>query len=209
MPLMIHNGKLLVRNGALALSPDCCCDCFDARFTVVFSYDGGNISGTSGDHTISAQIETGATDCGTLAFSVTKPTFAEVAAAGAATDTCVGPCGTSGVGKTGSSVNGRFRVPYRTTPASNAASVGYECNRLFSWTRRPSVNFRVSQLVVSNLPAGRTLNVQYRRTGYDPGVAPWLAVTQDGTYADPTGSSVWEGGTAGTNTNLYVDFYFT
>lgn len=204
--VLVKDGKVLVDGNKLR---GCCCDCFAVQFSVAFTYDGGNISGTSGDHTISGQIENGATDCGTLAFSVTKPTFAEVAAASVAADACDGPCGRSSIGKTGYLIDGKFHVAYRTNPASNAATVAYECNRLFSWTRRPSVNFRVSQLIVSNLPAGHTLNVRYRRTGYDSGTTPWTSVTQDGTYADPTGSSVWEGGTAGTNTNLYVDFYFT
>lgn len=204
--VLVKDGKVLVDGNKLR---GCCCQCPSIEFTVVFSYDGGSISDTSGSHTILGNISADATGCQALSFSSTAETFAAVAAATSGPFSCEGACGSASLEKRASSISGVIRAAVATSPASIAASVGYECNRLFSWTRRPSVNFRVSRLVVSGLPAGRTLNVRYRRTGYDPGTTPWIAVTQDGTYADPAGSSVFEGGTTGTNTNLYVDFYFT
>lgn len=204
--VIVKDGKVLVDGDKLR---GCCCGCPRIDFSVVFSYYGGNISATSGDHTILGDISADATGCGSLSFSSTAETFAAVSATSAGPYGCDGACGRSTIEKRASRIDGTFRAAVATTPATNAATVGYECNRFFSWTSRPSVNFRVASLVVAGLPAGRTLNVRYRRTGYDPGTTPWIAVTQDGAYADPAGSSVFEGGTTGTNTNLYVDFYFT
>ena len=200
-------------NGYPSLTDDgkvrtCCCGCASFEFTVLMTYDGGSISGTSGNHTLAESIVAGATGCGPLSWYFSENTLALLAAHSVEKRSCDGPCGESYAQKTASYIYGKFRYPYFTNPATMAATVGYECNRLFSYTRRPSVNLRVSQLVVSGL-GGRTIHVRYRRTGYDAGTTPWLDTAADGTYADPTGSTVFEGGTSGTNTNLYVEFYFT
>ena len=200
-------------NGHPSLTDDgkvrtCCCGCARFEFTVVLSWDGGDISGASGDHALAGNIAAGATGCAALSFSYREATLADLGAHSVPKASCESPCGESFLQKTASYITGRFRYPYFTNPATMAATIGYECDRIFSWTRRPSVNLRVSQLVVSGL-GGRTIHVRYRRTGYDPGVSPWLDTANDGTYSDPSGATVFEGGSSGTNTNLYAEIYFS
>lgn len=201
-------------NGYPSLTADgkvrtCCCGCASFEYTVLFTYADGYVLEPWGDHTIYDRIVAGATGCGALYESVTRDTLQNVAAAAWSKEGCDGPCGESYTQKRASYVDGRFRYPYKTTPMSLAADVGYECNRFYSGELGPTwARFELSRLVVSGI-GQNVLHVRYRRAGQNPGTFPVMDVSADGTYADTGGITANLGGTAGTNESIYVEFYFT
>ena len=216
MPLMIHNGKLLVRNGALALSPDCCCDCMTVELEVKYSVFPSTGTELNGSHKIFAVLESGATGCAKIDPDATTETMTQSRNA-TWNVSCESPCGTSSSKKTtgyyseDSFVNCVFHYPYFTTGVQTmAAQVGYECTR-YGNTGTSYAYLKINLLKVTGLPAGRTLYARYRRTGYGGSstFSAW-STSQDATWIDPSsGVMATENGTAGTNQNIYVEIYFT
>lgn len=185
MPLVIHNGKLLIVDGKLALSTNCCCSFSECE--IDFWYDfvsdpPSPVTSPQNDHLVSAYVSAPA--------AVAIQNMSELwAAANWAVDQNWTSLGCSGASCNYVKRNGQAKLSFRLAYAGQNILFSFNDSRLFAspdWSTDLKAHLRIA-----GLAGGRFVRLENRNGGWlnNLGNGNWLL----GTYSKTNTTMVNEG----------------